>query len=201
MIAHTNKKMNIMIDIDGTVSEDIPNEKSNLFILADPLPNAVESVNELYRDSNNTITFFTSRTEKHRDVTKKWLKKYGFKYHQLLMNKPRGGNYVWIDNLSVTGVKYNSSRNDWKNIMGVVEHHKKDKFSFNTMFDNDDRNRETNEHPMSRPMYIHFLEQLNQIPQKGEYDEYVKNWNEQKLHASERWENLENNKNSDKEEN
>ena len=31
-------------------------------------------------------------------MTEEWLKKHGFKYHSLLMGKPRGGNYHWIDN-------------------------------------------------------------------------------------------------------
>ena len=43
-----NKKNNILIDIDGTVSDDIPNEKSELFKTAKVLENSVESVNKLY---------------------------------------------------------------------------------------------------------------------------------------------------------
>ena len=43
----------------------------------------------------------------------------GFKYHNLLMNKPRGGNYIWIDNLDVTGVKY-SNTNNWQQIYNSI---------------------------------------------------------------------------------
>lgn len=103
---------NILIDIDGTVSDDIPNEKSHLFSTAKILDGAVEAVNKLY--SNNIITFFTARREEHREVTEEWLNKNGFKYHQLLMNKPRGGNYVWIDNLDVEGIKY---KDDWNEVI------------------------------------------------------------------------------------
>jgi len=106
------KKNNILIDIDGTVSEDIPNEESDRFRDANVLANSIESVNKLY-DNGNTITFFTARTEEHREVTESWLNKHGFKYHSLLMNKPRGGNYIWIDNLSVKGVHF---KNNWTNI-------------------------------------------------------------------------------------
>jgi hypothetical protein len=35
-----------------------------------------------------------------------WLDKHGFKYHGLLMNKPRGGNYHWIDNHIVKATRY-----------------------------------------------------------------------------------------------
>ena len=70
---------NILIDIDGTVSDDIPNEKSELFAEAKVLENAVESVNKLYENQNNRITFFTARAEEHREVTDTWLKKNGFK--------------------------------------------------------------------------------------------------------------------------
>ena len=41
-----NKK-NILIDIDGTVSDDIPNEKSELFSTANVLEDSVSSVNKL----------------------------------------------------------------------------------------------------------------------------------------------------------
>lgn len=106
------KKNNIMIDIDGTVSDDIPNEESYRFKDANVLEDAVESVNKLF-DEGNTITFFTARREEHREVTENWLNKRGFKFDSLLMNKPRGGNYIWIDNLSVKGIHY---KNNWEKI-------------------------------------------------------------------------------------
>ncbi|MDP1745299.1 MAG: phosphoheptose isomerase, partial [Bacteroidota bacterium] len=48
----------------------------------------------------------TSRTEAHRVVTEKWLADNGFKYHGLLVGKPRGGNYHWIDNHMVRATRY-----------------------------------------------------------------------------------------------
>ena len=75
--------MNILIDIDGTVSEDIPNAEDYRFANAQVLDNAVESVNKLY-DAGHNITFFTARLTKHREVTEQWLKKHKFKYHALL---------------------------------------------------------------------------------------------------------------------
>ena len=39
--------------------------------------------------------------------TEEWFIKNGFRYNNLLMNKPRGGNYHWIDNHIVRGTRYN----------------------------------------------------------------------------------------------
>ena len=35
-----------------------------------------------------------------------WLKDNGFNYHGLLMGKPRGGNYHWIDNHIVRATRF-----------------------------------------------------------------------------------------------
>ena len=107
---------NILIDIDGTVSEDIPNEEAHRFESAYVLKGAVEGVNKLYEEGH-IITFFTARVEEHRIVTEEWLNKNGFKYHSLLMNKPRGGFYIWIDNLDVLGVKFSGS---WEKVKKCV---------------------------------------------------------------------------------
>ena len=37
---------------------------------------------------------------------------HGFKYHSLLMGKPRGGNYHWIDNHLVKATRYNGTFGD-----------------------------------------------------------------------------------------
>jgi cellulose synthase/poly-beta-1,6-N-acetylglucosamine synthase-like glycosyltransferase len=58
------------------------------------------------------ITFFTSRVEEHRGVTEEWLKNNDFKYHGLLMGKPRGGNYHWIDNHIVRATRYEGKFSD-----------------------------------------------------------------------------------------
>tara|TARA_B100000900_G_scaffold404658_1_gene413312 strand:+ start:2494 stop:2928 length:435 start_codon:yes stop_codon:yes gene_type:complete len=88
---------NYLIDIDGTITEDVPNEEPERMITCKPWLEAQKIINEWYEEGH-IITFFTSRTEDTREVTKTWLDKHNFKYHGLLMNKPRGGNYHWIDN-------------------------------------------------------------------------------------------------------
>ena len=98
---------NYLIDIDGTVGEDIPNEEPDRMISAEAYPDAIETINRWYRQGHQ-ICFFTSRTEEHRKITENWLENNGFKYHSLLMNKPRGGNYHWIDNHVVRATRYTS---------------------------------------------------------------------------------------------
>ena len=96
---------NYLIDIDGTITDDVPNEEPERMAVVKPYPEAKEILNGWY-DDGHIITFFTSRTEAHREVTEKWLDQHGFKYHGLLMGKPRGGNYHWIDNHVVKATRY-----------------------------------------------------------------------------------------------
>lgn len=96
---------NFLIDIDGTICDDIPNEEPQRMVDVDPYQDAVHVINQWYKEGH-IITFFTSRTDAHKEITETWLKKCGFKYHQLLLNKPRGGNYHWIDNHIVRATKF-----------------------------------------------------------------------------------------------
>lgn len=102
---------NYLIDIDGTITEDVPNEEPERMGTCKPFPDALETLNKWY-DEGHIITFFTSRTEDHREVTEKWLNEHGFKYHGLLMGKPRGGNYHWIDNHLVKATRYKGKFTD-----------------------------------------------------------------------------------------
>jgi hypothetical protein len=96
---------NYLIDIDGTICDDIPNEEPERMATAELYPEALDTLNKWYSDGH-VITFFTSRTEEHREVTEKWLNEHGFKFHGLLMGKPRGGNYHWVDNHMVRATRY-----------------------------------------------------------------------------------------------
>ncbi len=102
---------NYLIDIDGTICDDIPNEEPERMATAGLYPDALETLNKWYREGH-IITFFTSRVEEHRDITEKWLHKNGFKYHGLLMSKPRGGNYHWIDNHLVRATRFDGKFTD-----------------------------------------------------------------------------------------
>jgi hypothetical protein len=102
---------NYLIDIDGTICDDIPNEEPERMATAELYPDALVTLNNWY-DQGHIIFFFTSRTEEHRAVTEEWLKKHGFKYHGIVFGKPRGGNYHWIDNHIVKATRYRGKFTD-----------------------------------------------------------------------------------------
>jgi uncharacterized HAD superfamily protein len=99
----------LLVDIDGTICEDIKNEESHLYPTAKVIEGSLEQLNSWY-DEGHHITFFTAREEKDRQITLEWLNNHGFKYHGLIMDKPRCLNnedvYCWIDNKKVMGVTY-----------------------------------------------------------------------------------------------
>jgi len=109
----------MLIDIDGTCCDDIKNEESHLYSTAKVIKGSVEQINKWY-DEGNHITFFTAREDKDKEVTIQWLSNNGFKYHGLIMNKPRCLNpedeYVWVDNRKVRGITYNSTWGDLKTV-------------------------------------------------------------------------------------
>lgn len=111
---------NYLIDIDGTVGEDIPNEEPERMVTAQAYPDAIKTLNKWY-DEGHIIFFFTSRTEAHREITEMWLKKHGFKYHGMVMGKPRGGNYHWIDNHLVKATRYRGKFTDLINKEVTIE--------------------------------------------------------------------------------
>lgn len=102
---------NYLIDIDGTICDDIPNEEPERMATAAVYPDALEILNKWYAEGH-IITFFTSRTEEHRTVTEEWLAKHGFLYHAILFGKPRGGNYHWIDNHLVKATRFEGKFTD-----------------------------------------------------------------------------------------
>lgn len=102
---------NYLIDIDGTVTDDIPNEEPERMVDCKPFPDALEMVNKWY-DEGHYICFFTSRTSDLAEITETWLKKCGFKFHSVLYGKPRGGNYHWIDNHFVKATRYKGKFTD-----------------------------------------------------------------------------------------
>ena len=102
---------NYLIDIDGTICDDIPNEEPERMGTAELYPDALHTLNKWY-DEGHIIFFFTSRTEAHREITEFWLNKHGFKYHGMVMGKPRGGNYHWIDNHLVKATRYRGKFTD-----------------------------------------------------------------------------------------
>jgi len=112
-----------LIDIDGTICDDIKNEQSYLYPSAKEYPEALKIINKWY-DEGNIITFFTAREGKDRIVTETWLKEKGFKYHGLVMDKPRikdGQEYVWIDNRKVRAVTYLGTWSELKEVDAKIQ--------------------------------------------------------------------------------
>jgi uncharacterized HAD superfamily protein len=116
----STKTKNYLIDIDGTITDDVPNEEPERMSTCLPYEGSVDTINTWY-DQGHVITFFTSRTDEHEVVTKQWLEKHGFKYHHILLNKPRGGNYHWIDNHVVRATRYNGVWGDLVKSRKMVE--------------------------------------------------------------------------------
>ena len=111
---------NFLIDIDGTITEDVPNEQPERMATCAPFPDALDTIVG-WHEQGHIITFFTSRTEEHRVVTEAWLAEHGFPYHGLLMGKPRGGNYHWIDNHVVRATRYKGAFTDLISSTKTVE--------------------------------------------------------------------------------
>lgn len=111
---------NYLIDIDGTICDDVPNEEPERMKHVIPYLDALVIINKWY-DEGHIITFFTSRTDAHKEITETWLNQHGFKYHGLLLNKPRGGNYHWIDNHIVRATRYTGKFTDLVTEMKEVE--------------------------------------------------------------------------------
>lgn len=113
-----------LIDIDGTICDDIKNEDSHLYATAKPFPDALKMLNKWF-DEGSLITFFTAREEKDRQVTIEWLDRYGFKYNGLIMGKPRCLNneseYVWIDNRKVRGVTYLGNWSELREVNAKIQ--------------------------------------------------------------------------------
>ena len=108
---HPDGIKNYLIDIDGTICDDIPNEEPERMLTAKVYPDALETLNKWYKEGH-IICFFTSRTEEHREYTETWLEKNGFNYHSMLVGKPRGGNYHWVDNHLVKATQFKGKFTD-----------------------------------------------------------------------------------------
>ena len=73
------------IDIDGTLTEETEG-----WDYANRTPNfkRIEGVNRLHAEGHH-ILLFTARFEEDREVTTFWLRKFGVRYHNLILGKPQ----------------------------------------------------------------------------------------------------------------
>jgi uncharacterized HAD superfamily protein len=125
------KKRVFLLDIDGTICDDIKNEDSHLYSTAKVFPKSIEIINKLYNDGNK-IVFFTARESKDRETTYNWLIENGFKFHDLIMDKPRcieeDCEYVWVDNRPVRGITY---KGEWGPIVELKNQEVETLLNFN----------------------------------------------------------------------
>jgi hypothetical protein len=111
-----------LIDIDGTICDDIKNEYSEMYPKAQVFEGSQEIINKWY-DEGHEIHFFTARQSKDRLATELWLRKHKFKYHGLIMDKPRikdGWEYAWIDNRKVRAVTYLGTWSELKEVQKSI---------------------------------------------------------------------------------
>ncbi len=114
------EKVVFMLDLDGTVWEDIPNEEAAERTLeAEVFPGAVDWITKRYNEGHR-ICFFTARWEKLREVTEAKLKQIGLPYHELIMGKPRirhteYAGYHYVDNCSI--IRANKFEGAWTQLI------------------------------------------------------------------------------------
>jgi len=89
----------------------------NYFLELDPVEGAVEYINKLYEEGNE-IYFVTRRqnTFKMKSMTKKWLKKNGFKYNKVFYHIKEKGRFG-----AELGLDYFID-NDEKNVYDAIEY-------------------------------------------------------------------------------
>ncbi|MEE9190302.1 MAG: phosphoheptose isomerase [Candidatus Neomarinimicrobiota bacterium] len=115
-----SEKVVFMLDLDGTVWEDIPNEEAKKRTKNSKVyQGAVEWINKRH-DEGHFICFFTARWESLRQVTEDKLDSIGVNYHQLIMGKPRIRNtnysgYHYIDNCAI--IRANKFAGAWTNLI------------------------------------------------------------------------------------
>ena len=74
-------------------------------IEAEEVEGASAWINERYDEGHN-ICFLTTRKERLRSSTEAWLKQHGFKYHSLIMNRPKAQQYHYIDDRHVQATTF-----------------------------------------------------------------------------------------------
>lgn len=111
------KKLTIAIDVDGTVADcstiDFNKVDQNPYepMKAKPIKSALDCVKKLYK-TGHTIVFHSSRNYASKEVTKRWLRKHGFPFHRIIMDKFVA--HVYIDDRAINGC-------DWARVMKEIK--------------------------------------------------------------------------------
>lgn len=75
---------------------------SNLLLSTEPIEDSIKYINKLYEEGNE-IYFITKRDNRIRmkNMTKKWLKKYNYKYHKVYFNIKDKAEFVKKNNIDI----------------------------------------------------------------------------------------------------
>ncbi len=99
--------MKLSIDLDGVLARkkewsfsDSYERQREMLMAIKPYSEVIKKVNQLY-DQGHKIIINTARHWRDYEATIEWLKKYGVKYHSLIMAKPLADYYVDDKNLSL----------------------------------------------------------------------------------------------------
>jgi len=112
------QKLTIAIDVDGTVADSSAvdfnkaDKDPHELMKARPIKGAVKAVKKLHKEGH-TIVFHTSRNYSSIKTTKKWLKKHGFPYHHLVVDKFVA--HVYIDDRAINGCNWGRVMRQIKN--------------------------------------------------------------------------------------
>ena len=110
------KKLTIAIDIDGTIADSSSvdfnkvDKNPDELMKAKPIKGAIEAVKKLHRQGHK-IVFYSSRDHGSKEMTRKWLKKHGFPFHHIEMEKFVA--HVYIDDRAINGCS-------WKRVMSEI---------------------------------------------------------------------------------
>jgi uncharacterized HAD superfamily protein len=110
------KRLIIAIDIDGTVADcsrvdfGKVDKNPNELMKAKPKKEALAAIKELHRQGHK-IVFYSSRNHDSLLVTKKWLKKCGFPFNHIEMDKFVAD--IYVDDRAING-------HDWKRVMEEI---------------------------------------------------------------------------------
>ncbi len=99
--------MKYIFDIDGTLCHSPKSPETGLpdYNLSTPIVKRIQKVNSLYEDGH-TIILFTARgmgrhnnnpilaIQEFYEITANQMKKWGVKYHNLVLGKPNGDFYI-----------------------------------------------------------------------------------------------------------
>jgi uncharacterized HAD superfamily protein len=83
--------MIIAIDIDNTICK----EQKHWWLYEEgiPIPENIEKINKMY-DEGHIIIYYSARFEEDKEVTEKWFKRNGVKYHRLVLGKLKADLYI-----------------------------------------------------------------------------------------------------------